>query len=185
MTDTLDYDVPSKRSYGEVLASYCADHPLLGEYDAIVKEHNSHDVPITEELRGGVDNRTAAKMALQRLGMPCDELSVEMADAWVHRMYQEVGSLAAPAVPTISSELIGYFLSDCGVVPTVEGWEMFSAEERREIAATIGDRMPSDVWTDVLVLVMPVLLQHVIDEDRRARNPLSVVRAEETGGDRG
>lgn len=166
----------AQKPYSEVLASYCADYPLLGEYDAIIKKHNWRDVSITEELRGGVDNRTAAKMALQRLGMPCDELAVEMADAWVHKMYQEVGSLAAPEVPTISSELIGYFLPECGVVPTLEGWEMFSTEERREIAATIGDRMPGDVWTDVLELVMPVLLEHVIEQDRRARRKLQAVK---------
>jgi hypothetical protein len=160
------------KPYAELLASYCADHPLLGAYDAIVKERNTHKGSITEELRGGVDTRTASRMALQRLDMPCDELTVDMADAWVHRMYQEVGSLAAPEVPTISSELVGYFLPECGVLPTPEGWQQFDASERREIAATIGDRMTGEVWTDVLELVMPVLLEHVIDEDRRARRPL-------------
>lgn len=164
------------KPYAEVLASYCADYPLLGEYDAIIKANNSHDGPITEELRGGVDNRTAAKMALQRLGMPCDELTVAMADAWIHQLYKEVGSLSAPPVSTISSELIGFFLPECGMLPTPEGWQMFSAVERREMAATIGDRMPGDVWTDVLELVMPVLLQHVIEQDRRARRKLRAVK---------
>lgn len=169
----------SRKTHAEVTAEYRAMFPLLDRYRAAIEQHNHHDGPITEPHPFGVDNRTAAKLALEDLGLPIDDLTVSMADAYVHKLMDEITALAEPVPPTVASALIDYFYPFAGTFPTVEDWENgYSETDRRESCAEIADQLPAEVLPQLLALAMPGLLEHVIAQDTQRRPRLVSVPAD-------
>lgn len=172
--------MPADRSYPAVLAYYREQFPILDAYLQVVEEHNQHTGPITEPSTGGVDTITAAKIALSRLDRPCDDLSVQMAYAYVERLRYEVRDCADPIPPSVSCALLGYFVPLAGCLPDVEAWTAMDEEDQRDHAAELAEDLPHEVLPELLRIAMPALLRHVIDQDRRHRNPLHVVKPEPT-----
>lgn len=176
-----NHDQQGLRPHAEVLREYRRDWPLLDAYRRVIEENNGHDGPITEPHSAhGVDNVTAAARALVEIGRPADRMSAMMALAFIKHLETEIGTLSAPEPPTISSTLIGYFFQFSDHIPDVEAWEAQSEDEQRYLIDELADQVPGEVLPEILRLAMPALLQHVIDEDRRHRNPLHVVKPQPT-----
>lgn len=166
MPGTLPHDMSS----ASLRSHYRERLPLFDAYLAVIAERNTSSTPITEPMptAGAVTNHQAAKIALQRLGRPADELSVEMATAWMERLEDEIASLSDKKA-SLDDLVTGHFFTLAGCVPFPKDWLGEDAEERREDASEIARQLDDEQIVEVVELALPAVLERIIARDAQRR----------------
>lgn len=157
----------------EAREEYLKAFPLLAAYLDIMHEHNTRTAPINEPPTEphGLDNHQIAAMALQRIGRPArDRYDIQMADAWIHKLNDELEELSPEPERTVTDWVIHALYSLSEFVPSADDWERMSADDQSELLDEVFETIPHDdqieVFTEVLRYAMPGILAEITRQDQ-------------------
>ncbi|EHR62649.1 hypothetical protein [Saccharomonospora cyanea] len=162
--------LPDDRSLASIRRYYRRTIPLFDAYCKAIETHNVSDRPITEPMptAGTVSNTGAARIALEHLGRPADDLSITMATAYLERIEEEIRLLSTEK-PTFDDVVLGHFFNWAGCVPAPHEWLAQSADDQVDDADEIAAKLDDEQFAQAVRDAIPVALERIIARDAKGR----------------
>lgn len=160
-------------NHDDAREEYLKAFPLLAAYMDIVNEFNTRTRPINEVPTEphGLNTEQATAVALQRIGRPArDRYDIQMADAWIHRLHEELIELSPRQDRTITDWVIKALYGLAEYVPSAQDWGNMSADDQSDLLDEVFETIPHDdqieVFTEVLRHAMPGILAEITRQDQ-------------------
>jgi hypothetical protein len=159
----------------QIKAEYGENYPLLREYWAVLAEFAGPRVSINTPSSSGLDMRTAASLALLRIGREArDDTDVDHAVAFIDKLESEIEARLPDKEPTVREVVIAELFGYAACVPSAADWQSdaWPQEDRDDVLADIVDRIQTDdlrqLLREALGYAMPAVLAHITAEDAKA-----------------
>jgi hypothetical protein len=171
MTHNHEDDCTESKDYKRIRDHYRWLFPLLAAYQDVISERNVHKGSINEPPTEpcGISTEQATQIALQRIGRPArDRQDIAMADAYVHRLWQELDSFMPEQKLGIADFVIARLYPLGEFVPSVEDWDAMDADEKDFVLDEIADVLPdhADMIKETLTYAMPGILAEITRQDQ-------------------
>lgn len=146
----------AERTLEMVRDYYHRQFPLLREYEAVVLGAGKE----------GIDQRIAAKVALERIGLPAvHPLQVDCAVAFVMKLRDEMATMCPEPVRDLAEAVRAAEYPYAGDVLSAEDFADLSAETRADHVATLAEdiflaeepKRFRALWTEALGLALPAV----------------------------